>query len=88
MASEDALFDGDGDELIGQVTLDPSIHNNLTPLRSGSSWADYTGEDVMGLKDSGIAAEFGLVSLTVPRRLWKPKKVAAAKQRSVQAFSF
>jgi len=40
----------------------------------------------MGLKDSGIAAEFGLVSLTVPRRLWKPKKVAAAKQRSVCAF--
>ena len=38
----------------------------------------------MGLKDSGIAAEFGLVSLTVPRRLWKPKKVAAAKQRSVR----
>jgi transcriptional activator SPT7 len=38
----------------------------------------------MGLKDSGIAAEFGLVSLTVPRRLWKPKKVVAAKQRSVR----
>jgi hypothetical protein len=42
----------------------------------------------MGLKDSGVAAEFGLVSLTVPRRLWKPKKVAAAKQRSVYAFCF
>src|SRR5258706_5197146 len=40
----------------------------------------------MGLKDSGIAAEFGLVSLTVPRRLWKPKKVAAAKQRSVHVY--
>ena len=62
-----------------------SIHMMLTPLRSGT-WANYTGEDVMGLKDSGIAAEFGLVSLTVPRRLWKPKKVAAAKQRFVGTF--
>lgn len=66
----------------GKLTA-TSHFTTITYLRSGT-WADYTGEDVMGLKDSGIAAEFGLVSLTVPRRLWKPKKVAAAKQRSVR----
>jgi len=69
---------------VGRASQSPTFLSTTISFLCSGTWADYTGEDVMGLKDSGIAAEFGLVSLTVPRRLWKPKKVAAAKQRSVR----
>ncbi|KAJ8488105.1 hypothetical protein ONZ45_g14087 [Pleurotus djamor] len=38
------------------------------------NFADAFGEDFFGLRELGIAAEYGLSSLTIPKRLFKGKK--------------
>ena len=45
----------------------------LTCTCSGE-FADLLGEDYLGLRDSGIASEFGLSALSIPRKLLKGKK--------------
>lgn len=42
-------------------------------FRSGD-FADMLGEDYLGLRELGIAAEFGMSSLTIPKKLLKSKK--------------
>ena len=42
-------------------------------LRSGE-FADVLGEDYLGLRALGIAAEFGLSNLSIPKKLLKGKK--------------
>lgn len=37
------------------------------------NFADSFGEDFLGLRELGIAAEFGLSSLTIPKKLLKGK---------------
>jgi transcriptional activator SPT7 len=42
-------------------------------LRSGD-FADALGEDYLGLRALGIAAEFGLSNLSIPKKLLRGKK--------------
>ena len=37
------------------------------------NFADSFGEDFLGLRELGIAAEFGLSSLSIPKKLLKGK---------------
>ena len=37
-------------------------------------FADALGEDYLGLRELGIAAEFGMSSLTIPKKLLRGKK--------------
>ncbi len=46
----------------------------LTFLVFRGNFAESFGEDIFGLKELGIADEFGLSSLTVPKRLLKGKR--------------
>lgn len=48
----------------------------LTPWCRRGNFADSFGEDFLGLRELGIAAEFGLNSLTIPKRLLKGKNKA------------
>ncbi|KIY51471.1 hypothetical protein FISHEDRAFT_36889, partial [Fistulina hepatica ATCC 64428] len=41
-------------------------------------FADVLGEDYLGLRELGIAAEFGIANLTVPKRLFLGKKAKGA----------
>lgn len=43
------------------------------------NFADSFGEDFLGLRELGIAAEFGLSSLTIPKKLLKDKNRGAAQ---------
>lgn len=55
-------------------------------------FADMLGEDYLGLRELGIAAEFGMSSLSIPKRLLKGKKgkgvVAAYVLSCFLAFVF
>jgi len=42
-------------------------------IRSGD-FADALGEDYLGLRELGIAAEFGMSSLSIPKKLLRGKK--------------
>ena len=41
-------------------------------------FADLLGEDFLGLRELGIAAEFGMSSLTIPKKLLRGKKTQKA----------
>lgn len=56
---DDALFNSDQDE---------------EDVLGMGAFADALGEDVLGLRELGIAQELGLSSLSVPKRLLKGKK--------------
>ncbi|KZT72342.1 hypothetical protein DAEQUDRAFT_755185 [Daedalea quercina L-15889] len=43
------------------------------------NFADSFGEDFLGLRELGIAAEFGLQSLTIPKKLLKSKRQGQAE---------
>ncbi|KAH9922095.1 uncharacterized protein B0H18DRAFT_1121112 [Fomitopsis serialis] len=63
---DDALFQNtEGEEEDGQFVM--------------GNFADSFGEDFLGLRELGIAAEFGLQSLTVPKKLLKGKKQGHAE---------
>lgn len=51
----------------------PTSQLLLTPHSSGE-FADILGEDYLGLRELGIAAEFGMSNLSIPKRLLKGKK--------------
>ncbi|KAI1790367.1 hypothetical protein LXA43DRAFT_511803 [Ganoderma leucocontextum] len=57
---DEALFRMEGEEEEGEFVM--------------GNFADSFGEDFLGLKELGIADEFGLSSLTIPKRLLKGKK--------------
>ncbi|KAL6305105.1 hypothetical protein BKA93DRAFT_230818 [Sparassis latifolia] len=56
---------------------DALFHNAEDEAEEGEfvmgNFADSFGEDFLGLRELGIAAEFGLSSLTIPKRLLKGK---------------
>lgn len=56
-------------------------------LRSGE-FADVLGEDYLGLRALGIAAEFGLSNLSIPKKLLKGKKGQNKPTAWVFFFSF
>ncbi|OSC97569.1 Bromodomain-domain-containing protein, partial [Trametes coccinea BRFM310] len=56
---DDALFRMEGEEEEGEFVM--------------GNFAESFGEDFLGLKELGIADEFGLSSLTIPKRLLKGK---------------
>ncbi|EED85385.1 predicted protein [Postia placenta Mad-698-R] len=56
---DDVLFQNGEDEEDGQFVM--------------GNFADSFGEDFLGLRELGIAAEFGLSSLTIPKKLLKGK---------------
>ena len=41
------------------------------------NFADAFGEDFLGLRELGIAADFGLSSLTIPKKLLRSKNKAS-----------
>ena len=61
----------------------------LMLLARRGNFAESFGDDFFGLKELGIADEFGLSSLTVPKRLLKGKGRGAKEGPSmyVQYFS-
>ena len=67
---DDALFGAEEDEeeegefVMYVLHLYP-VHHFLTSLRG--NFADAYGEDFLGLRELGIAAEFGLSSLSIPK---------------------
>lgn len=46
---------------------------------SRGNFADTLGDDFLGLRELGIAAEFGLSNLTIPKKLLKGKNKAGVK---------
>ena len=54
----------------------PSLHvcGCGTDVWNRGDFADMLGEDYLGLRELGIAAEFGMSSLSIPKRLLKGKK--------------
>jgi hypothetical protein len=54
----------------------PSLFSGvvLTDVWDRGDFADMLGEDYLGLRELGIAAEFGMSSLSIPKRLLKGKK--------------
>ena len=52
----------------------PSLHVYGTDVWNRGDFADMLGEDYLGLRELGIAAEFGMSSLSIPKRLLKGKK--------------
>lgn len=51
------------------------------------NFADALGDDFFGLKALGIAEEFGLTSLTIPRRLLRAKRRALADASASYVYS-
>ncbi|KAI0365089.1 hypothetical protein BV20DRAFT_1028716 [Pilatotrama ljubarskyi] len=62
---DDALFRMEGEEEDGEFVM--------------GNFAESFGEDFLGLKELGIADEFGLASLSIPKRLLKGKGKGALK---------
>jgi hypothetical protein len=64
----------------------------LTDVWDRGDFADMLGEDYLGLRELGIAAEFGMSSLSIPKRLLKGKKgkgvVAAYVLSFCSSFEF
>ena len=58
---------------------------SLTVLFRGN-FADSFGEDFLGLRELGIADEFGLSSLTIPRKLLKGKTRPGLKGAEAYVF--
>jgi len=49
-------------------------------------FADATGDDFFGLRELGIAAEFGLSNLTIPRSLLKGKRSKIKSSTTAYVF--
>ena len=60
------------------ITLCLSLYCAYFGLPRGN-FADGLGDDFLGLRELGIAAEFGLSSLTVPKKLLKGKNKGGIK---------
>ena len=81
---DDTLFANEDDEeeesAFVMYALLRLLDTALTWLCRGQ-FTDDIGEDFLGLRELGIAAEFGLSSLSVPKRLLKGKKNAKPNAR-------
>ncbi|KAJ7469317.1 hypothetical protein B0H11DRAFT_1393341 [Mycena galericulata] len=61
--SDEGLFEDEDEEEGGALTM--------------GDFADALGEDYLGLRELGIAAEFGMSSLSIPKRLLRGKRRGA-----------
>ena len=62
---DDALFRMEDEEEEGEFVM--------------GNFAESFGEDFLGLRELGIAAEFGLNNLTIPKKLLKGKNKSASQ---------
>ncbi|KAI0669507.1 hypothetical protein C8Q78DRAFT_1040274 [Trametes maxima] len=69
---DDALFRMEGEEEDGEFVM--------------GNFAESFGEDFLGLKELGIADEFGLASLSIPKRLLKGKGKGLKEDPSMCVF--
>ncbi|KAF9476670.1 hypothetical protein BDN70DRAFT_882134 [Pholiota conissans] len=62
----------------GEILEDGGLFEEEDEEETGAlaigEFADLLGEDYLGLRELGIAAEFGMSNLTIPKRLLKGKK--------------
>ncbi|TEB37911.1 hypothetical protein FA13DRAFT_1725533 [Coprinellus micaceus] len=80
---EEGLFDEDEEEEAGALTLYVALlhsfyfsYNTRSPFPA-ATFADSLGEDYLGLRELGIAQEFGLSTLSIPKSLLRRKKANA-----------
>ncbi|KAF6748714.1 SAGA complex protein [Ephemerocybe angulata] len=70
------------DSTAGEALEDEGLFEEEDEEEAGAlamgDFADSLGEDYLGLRESGIAAEFGLSTLSIPKKLLRRKKVAGA----------
>lgn len=66
----------DDDALFGTAAGSDDEESESTFAMGLGGFSDAFGEDFLGLKELGIAAEFGLSSLSVPKKLLRGKKGA------------
>ncbi|KAF8636847.1 hypothetical protein AX17_003221 [Amanita inopinata Kibby_2008] len=59
-AEDEGLFESEEEDEAGALAI--------------GDFADVLGEDYLGLRELGIAAEFGISSLTIPKKLLRSKK--------------
>lgn len=75
---DEGLFDEEDEEDAGALAM--CVLSALIPFRNllrfdySGDFADALGEDYLGLRALGIAAEFGMSSLSIPKKLLKGKK--------------
>jgi transcriptional activator SPT7 len=76
--NDEGLFEG-GDEAdhfasyVPIVCIGAAINPAVFSPSGGLADILGGGEDFLGLRELGIEAEFGLKSLSIPKRLWKGK---------------
>ena len=74
------MFDEEDEEEAGALAMCvdlpsfPLVCGCGTDVWNRGDFADMLGEDYLGLRELGIAAEFGMSSLSIPKRLLKGKK--------------
>ena len=91
MLEDEGLFEEEEEDETGALAM--CVHSFLKvdyllisfSLRSGE-FADVLGEDYLGLRALGIAAEFGLSNLSIPKKLLKGKK--GQNKPTTLVFSF
>jgi transcriptional activator SPT7 len=71
------LFEEEDEEETGALAMYvflSFLSQSKADMLSSGEFADLLGEDYLGLRELGIAAEFGMSNLTIPKRLLKGKK--------------
>ena len=76
---DEGLFDDEDEEETGALAMCVDLPSLCvcgcgTDVWNRGDFADMLGEDYLGLRELGIAAEFGMSSLSIPKRLLKGKK--------------
>jgi transcriptional activator SPT7 len=79
---DEGLFDEEDEEDAGALAMYVFSYSwvyrchKLTMILfiNSGDFADALGEDYLGLRELGIAAEFGMSSLSIPKKLLRGKK--------------
>jgi transcriptional activator SPT7 len=77
LLEDGGLFEEEDEEETGALAMYvflTLISLSKADMLSSGEFADLLGEDYLGLRELGIAAEFGMSNLTIPKRLLKGKK--------------
>ncbi|KAG6820069.1 hypothetical protein H0H93_005693 [Arthromyces matolae] len=79
---EEKLVSAYRETTAGEVLEDEGLFEEEDEEEAGAlaigDFADALGEDYLGLRELGIAAEFGMSSLSIPKKLLKGKKQSKA----------
>lgn len=67
-----------------QAQLNHTMHYTNRSCRGG--FTEELGEDFLGLRELGLEKEFGLTSLSVPRKLLRGRRDNAANAKYVLPF--